>query len=271
VTFLGHSTVVVDMDGWRVVTDPILRPRVGPLRRTSEPPREELWSGADAVLISHSHWDHLDYGSLRLIGTHTTLVVPRGLARRLRSRGFPRIVELVPGEHHGVGGLRVEATHAEHHGFGPPVGGTERSVGFLLEGSRAIWFAGDTAFFAGLSALDRGLDLALVPVWGWGPTLRRSEHLDPLGAARAVALVRPRIAVPIHWGTLHPLGLRWLRPATRIDPPHIFAQLVRRHAPGTRVQVLPVGGTLELAEPLVPGGLTQPAGRGPSGGRLAGG
>lgn len=248
-TFLGHSTVLIELDGQRLLTDPILRPRVGPLRRAAEAPRREQWSGADAVLISHSHWDHLDYGSLRLVGTHTTLVVPRGLGSRLRARGFPRIVELEPGQHHGVGGLRVEATHAEHHGFGPPVGGTARSVGYLVGGSRRLWFAGDTAFFAGMSALDIGLDLALIPVWGWGPTLRRGEHLDPFAAARAVAIVRPRVAVPIHWGTLHPLGLRWLRPTTRIDPPHVFAQLVRRQTPATQVRVLPVGASLDLDGP----------------------
>jgi L-ascorbate metabolism protein UlaG (beta-lactamase superfamily) len=246
VTFLGHSSLVIDIDGQRIVTDPILRPRVGPLRRTTSIPRDAMWSGADAVLISHSHWDHLDIGSLRLIGRETTLIVPQGLASRLNARGFHRTVELLPGEHHGVGSVRVEATHAEHRGFGPPVGGTDRSIGFLVQGSSGIYFAGDTAYFEGLRELDVGLDLALMPVWGWGPMLRSSEHLDPLGAARAVALIRPRWAVPIHWGTLHPVGMRRIRPSTRIDPPHQFAQLVRRYAPDTRVRVLGVGATLDL-------------------------
>jgi L-ascorbate metabolism protein UlaG (beta-lactamase superfamily) len=246
VTFLGHSSVVIDVDGQRIVTDPILRPRVGPLRRTTTLPHDELWSDPHAVLISHSHWDHLDIASLRLIGRETTLIVPKGLASRLHARGFRRTVELLPGEHHGVGGVRVEATHAEHKGFGPPVGGTGRSIGFLVGGSTTTYFAGDTAFFDAMSALDRGLDLALMPVWGWGPLLRSSEHLDPLAAARAVSVIRPRWAVPIHWGSLHPVGLRRLRPSTRVDPPHQFAQLVRRYAPETRVRVLGVGASLAL-------------------------
>jgi L-ascorbate metabolism protein UlaG (beta-lactamase superfamily) len=246
VTFLGHSSVVVAIDGQRIITDPILRPRVGPLRRTTSLPHEELWADIDAVLISHSPWDHHDIGSLRLIGRETTLVVPLGLAGRLAARGFRRIVELLPGEHHGVGRVRVEATHAEHRGFGPPMGGTERSIGFLIQGSTGIYFAGDTAFFEGMSELAIGLDLALMPVWGWGPMLRSSEHLDPLGAARALALIRPRWAVPIHWGSLHPVGMRRLRPSTRVDPPHQFAQLARRYAPATRVRVLGVGSSLDL-------------------------
>jgi L-ascorbate metabolism protein UlaG (beta-lactamase superfamily) len=257
VTFLGHSSVVIDVDGQRIITDPILRPRVGPLRRTTTIPHDELWSDADAVLISHSHWDHLDIASLRLIGRETTLIVPRGLASRMHARGFRRTVELLPGEHHGVGTVAVEATHAEHRGFGPPVGGTERSIGFLIRGSTATYFAGDTAYFDEMTELDVGLDLALMPVWGWGPMLRSSEHLDPLGAARAVSVIRPRWAVPIHWGSLHPVGLRWLRPTTRIDPPHQFAQLVRRYAPETRVRVLGIGATLKIG----PGGGVSADGR----------
>jgi L-ascorbate metabolism protein UlaG (beta-lactamase superfamily) len=247
-TFLGHSTVLLSMDGTRVLTDPVLRPRVGPLRRT-EAVAAERWSGVDAVLISHSHWDHLDWGSLRLVGRGTTMIVPSGLAGRFRRQHFSRVVELRPGDQAEVGTLRVEATHAEHRGFGPPVGGTSLSVGYIVTGSQQVYFAGDTAFFEGMSALDRGLDLALIPVWGWGPTARASEHLDPMGAARAVSVIRPRYAVPIHWGTLHPLGMRWLRPSTRIDPPHQFAQLVRRMAPGTEVRVLPVGSSLDLEPP----------------------
>ena len=169
--------------------------------------------------------------------------------------GFRRTVELLPGEHHGVGTVRVEATHAEHKGFGPPVGGTERVDRVRHRGLDRHLLRGDTAFFDEMTELDRGLDLALMPVWGWGPSVRSSEHLDPLGAARAVAVIRPRWAVPIHWGTLHPVGLRRLRPSTRIDPPHQFAQLVRRYAPETRVRVLAVGASLDLR----PGAWRQPA------------
>ena len=68
VTFLGHATILIEIDGVRVLTDPILRERVGPLTRTSGPPAPEYWSDIDVVLISHSHWDHLDYGSLKMMG-----------------------------------------------------------------------------------------------------------------------------------------------------------------------------------------------------------
>lgn len=246
VTFLGHSTVLVALDGVRLLTDPILRPRVGPLVRAYGPIERSHLQSIDGVLISHSHWDHLDVGSLRLLGAGIPLLVPRGLGSRLRARGFGRVTELEPGDELAVGGLQVRATHAEHRGFGPPVGPTERSIGFLVVGSRTIYFAGDTTLFAGMSDMAGDVDLALMPVWGWGPRARASEHLDPLGAAQALALIRPRYAVPIHWGTLHPLGMRWLRPATRVEPPAQFARLARVHAPDTTVRVLPVGATLDI-------------------------
>ncbi len=246
VTFLGHATILIEMDGVRVLTDPVLRERVGPLTRTSGPPARELWSEIDAVLISHSHWDHLDYGSLRMMGFHVPILARTGMAGEFRSRGFRNITELEPGDSEDVRGVRIQAVHAEHKGFGPPVGGTELCLGFILHGSQSVYFAGDTAFFEEMSDFDIGLDLALLPVWGWGPTAKPAEHLDPMGAARATAVIKPRIAVPIHWGTLHPVGFSWMRPSTRIDPPHQFAQLVRRMAPDTTVRVLPNGGSLKV-------------------------
>ena len=246
VTFLGHATILIEIDGVRVLTDPILRERVGPLTRTSGPPARKFWSDIDAVLISHSHWDHLDYGSLKMMGYDIPLIARTGMAGEFRSRGFRDVTELEPGAEQFVGDVRIEAVHAEHKGFGPPVGGTELCLGFILHGTQSIYFAGDTAFFEGMSEFDIGLDLALLPVWGWGPTAKPHEHLDPMGAARAAAVIKPRIAVPIHWGTLHPVGFSWMRPSTRIDPPHQFAQLMRRMAPDTTVRVLPDGGSLTV-------------------------
>lgn len=244
VTFLGHATVLIEMDGVQVLTDPILRSRVGPLVRLAGAADRQHWSDADVVLISHSHWDHLDYGSLKLLGLDRPIVVPRGQGEEMRRHGFRAVTEVKPGDDHEVGGLRIEVVHAEHRGFGPPVGGTELALGYVVHGSQSHYFAGDTAYFAGMAELDVGLDLALLPVWGWGPTAKPSEHLDPMGAARATAVIKPRFAVPIHWGTLHPMGLSWMRPATRIDPPHQYAQLVRRMAPDTTVRVLPNGASM---------------------------
>ena len=80
------------------------------------------------------------------------------------------------------------------------------AVGFLVRGSQTVYFAGDTGLFPGLEGLADPLDVALLPIWGWGPTLGEG-HLDPERAAEAVSLLAPRIVIPIHWGSLHPLGM----------------------------------------------------------------
>lgn len=241
VRFLGHSTVLLELGGTRLLTDPILRRRVGPLVRAHALPDGHVPGDVGAVLISHSHWDHLDIGSLRLLGTRTPILVPRGLGGRLRSRGFRSVTELLPGEETRVGDVGIRAVPAHHRGLPRPLAPPAPAIGFVLDAGVRIYFPGDTALFTGMETLATDLDLALMPVWGWGPRARASEHLDPLGAAQALGLLRPRLAIPIHWGTLHPVGFRWLRPSTRTDPPHVFARLAAEHAPATEVRVLGIG------------------------------
>lgn len=253
-TYLGHSTVLLELAGVRLLTDPILRQRVGPLRRTEGPIDPQHWTRVDAVLISHSHWDHLDYGSLRLVGLDVPMLVPTGMGPRLRARGFRHVEELSPGQTTAVGAVRVEATEAAHRGFPRPIGPTDLAIGFLLQAGSMVYFPGDTALFEGMTGLARDLDLALMPVWGWGPRAQPHEHLDPLGAAQALQLLRPKVAVPIHWGTLHPVGFKWLKPSTRVDPPHTFARLAADLAPETRIHVLPIGGRLALDGSMEPPG-----------------
>ncbi|MFO1539767.1 MAG: MBL fold metallo-hydrolase [Chloroflexota bacterium] len=241
IRFLGHSTVLLELGGVRLLTDPILRRRVGPLVHANALPEAHVPDDVTAVLISHSHWDHLDIGSLRMLGTATPILVPRGLGGRIRGRGFREVIELLPGEATRVGEVGIRAVPAHHRGLPRPLAPPAPAIGYVLDAGPRVYFPGDTALFAGMETLAPDLDLALMPVWGWGPRARSSEHLDPLGAAQALRLLRPRVAIPIHWGTLHPLGFRWLRPSTRTDPPHAFARLAAEHAPETEVRVLAIG------------------------------
>jgi L-ascorbate metabolism protein UlaG (beta-lactamase superfamily) len=245
-TYVGHATVLIDLDGSRLLTDPVLRPRIGPLVRHGPLPAPHLTAGIDAVLISHLHHDHADLASLRRLGREVPLLVPRGSRGFFERHGFRNLTELKPGQSSRVGAVTVTAVEARHDG-GKRRGADEvQPVGFLVEGSRSVYFAGDTDIFDGMSEIAPALDLALLPVWGWGPTLG-AGHLDPEAAAQAAALLSPRLAVPIHWGTLYPLGLARLRPGRLRQPAQEFVACAREIAPQVATRALSPGESTSLA------------------------
>ncbi len=284
IAFLGHATVLIEVDGVRLLTDPLLRGRVAHLRRQVPPVPSELFAGVDAVLISHLHHDHLDLASLRLLGETTHVVVPAGAGAWLRRKGLGAVTELEVGEVAQVGAVTevaagdvaqvrtatklaagdvaqvrtatklaagdvakagtvtVTALQARHDGR--RLGGPQaETLGYLVSGGHTVYFAGDTELFAEMSLLPRALDVALLPVAGWGPTLG-AGHMGPLDAARAAGLIGPRIAVPVHWGTLSPIGLG--RRARLDDPPRLFAEYVARMAPRVEVRILAPGQETDL-------------------------
>ncbi len=237
VTFVGHATIAVDLDGTTLLTDPVLRGRLGPLRRHGPSVAPAAVQDVDAVLISHLHRDHADLPSLRQLGD-VPLLVPTGGARFFKRRGFRSVSELAVGQSTEVGGTTVTAVDAVHDGAGKGSRGAE-AIGFLISGSRRIYFAGDTDLFDGMSDL-RGVDLALLPIWGWGPNLGPG-HMDPERAARAAALIEPRTVVPIHWGTLYPRFLHHLRPEPLRAPPLELGRWMAKLAPQVELRVLSPG------------------------------
>jgi L-ascorbate metabolism protein UlaG (beta-lactamase superfamily) len=245
VTWLGHATALLELGGARLLTDPVLRDRVAHLRRHADSPRAGVTDGIDAVLLSHLHHDHADVASLRRLPRDVAVIVPRGAAPFLRRLGFSRTSELGTGDRIEVAGATVTAVRAVHDGRRHPLARPAEAIGFVVAGERSVYFAGDTDVFDAMTDLAGTLDAALVPVWGWGPSLGPG-HMDPLAAARAVAMLRPRVAVPIHWGTFFPAGLARLRGAALVDPPHEFARFASELAPDVTVRVLAPGGTLEL-------------------------
>jgi L-ascorbate metabolism protein UlaG (beta-lactamase superfamily) len=250
VTYLGHATVRLDVAGASLLTDPVLRDRLGHLRRQSAPIGPRAYQAIDGVLISHLHLDHLDIPSLRRLPRDVPIVLPRGGGRLLRRRGFTGVHEVVIGDTLELAGAEVTtvpAAHSERRRPGPRAAQAD-PLGFVVAGASRIYFAGDTDLHAEMDALGP-LDVALLPVWGWGPSIG-SGHMDPEAAAQAVAMLRPRIAVPIHWGTLFPIGLAWAHADRLTTPPCEFARRVAQLAPDVQVRILEPGAALDLRQAL---------------------
>lgn len=204
---------------------------------------EAVAAPVDGVLVSHAHMDHLDPRSISLLPGDPVIVVPRGAARYVHGR---RSVEVAEGDEVEIGSVTVRATHADHDGRRYAFGPSMASLGYRIQGAASVYFAGDTGLFPGMADIGRtGIDVALLPVAGWGSRLPPG-HLDPQAAARALELLAPSVAVPIHWGTLAPI-LGGGKPASRSElAPEEFATEAAILAPDVRVVVLPPGGTVEL-------------------------
>jgi L-ascorbate metabolism protein UlaG (beta-lactamase superfamily) len=244
--YIGHATTLIRLDGTAVLTDPMLRTWLGPLRRQGPPPSPDLPGVPDLAVISHLHRDHLDLPSLRRLPTSIPLVVPHGATRWAGKGGAEEVQEIRVGETITVGDMEVTGVPAVHDGYRGLHRGKELvPLGFLIrKGNRTVYFAGDTDLFPTMARLGP-LDLALLPVWGWGPSVGEG-HLNPERAARALEMLRPRLAVPIHWGTFYPAGLRRLWPRPLTQPPLEFARLAERLAPEVEVRVLEPGSETEL-------------------------
>ena len=244
VTWHGHATALIEIDGVRLLTDPVLRRRIGPLVRIG--PRASLAADppVHGVLLSHLHGDHADLPSLRRIAASVPVFAPHPAGEWLRRHGVADVTELRPGDEARVAGVRILATRAEHDRRRHPFGPAAEPIGFVVRGSRSAYFAGDTDLFGAMSELAGSIDIALLPIAGWGPTIG-AGHLDPARAAIATSLIAPRVVVPIHWGTL--ALPRWARggrdPA---QPARDFAALVARDAPDVDVRVLAPGQRTEL-------------------------
>ena len=205
VEYVGHATVLVDLDGVRLLDGPVAaEPRRAPAGARLPCPRRPL-RGVDAVLVSHAHYDHLDLPSLEKLGKKLPIVVPRGLGGLLRKRRFESVLEVEVGETLSIGALQIRAVPAEHDGSRGPFGASADPVGYVVSGSKSVYFAGDTDLFdemRELGPVDSGSSRS-----GAGGRRSAGAAPRPARAAEAVARIRPGLVIPIHWGTYFPIHL----------------------------------------------------------------
>ncbi|MGW7514054.1 MBL fold metallo-hydrolase [Streptomyces sp. NPDC054796] len=256
VTWWGHATTTVRDSGVTVLTDPLLVRRMAHLRRRRGELPPPSATRADLVLVSHLHADHLHVGSLARLAPGTRVVVPRGASRAVpglrRLRQLLDVVEVEAGEEVGAGSgadsgaVTVRAVPAAHDGrrlnYGPRLAA---ALGYVITGEARTYFAGDTGLFDGMAEAVGPVDVALLPVGGWGPYLGEG-HLDAGRAARALARLNPKSAVPVHYGTYWPIGMDAVRPHEFHAPGDEFVRLAGLLAPDVAVHKLAHGERVRL-------------------------
>ncbi|HKO15019.1 MAG TPA: MBL fold metallo-hydrolase, partial [Gemmatimonadaceae bacterium] len=260
ITYIGHATLLLELGGRRILTDPNFDPRLGRVLPRVSPPGIALAElpSLDALLLTHAHADHLSFTSLDALPRSIPLYAPPVIARWLRRLGYAHAEPIPPGESAQLGDVTISAALATHRGnrYGFDRWRSEANMYLLDTGSESCFFAGDTALVEDthrlvehhLTAAGRQLDVALLPIgyapW-WKPGFRRG-HLTHEDALVLFERLGGRVFVPYHWGTFnhvtstaHDAIVRLTRQLTE----HRLRPAVRILEPGEALDLEPVHGT----------------------------
>jgi L-ascorbate metabolism protein UlaG (beta-lactamase superfamily) len=229
VTWLGHSTVLLEIDGRLILTDPVFGPRaspvsfMGPKRFHPAPVYPDQLPPLDMILVSHDHYDHLDYPTIGKLATRDTRwVTSLGVGAHLERWGVrpEQITELGWWEEGDINGLQVVATPSRHFsGRGPGAAATFWSSWAIRGPRHSIWFSGDTGpwdeGFADIGERFGGFDLSLIEIGAWHPSWGQI-HLGPENAMRVHQQVRAKTMMPVHWGTFSLALHAWDQPIVHL-------------------------------------------------------
>jgi L-ascorbate metabolism protein UlaG (beta-lactamase superfamily) len=229
VTWIGHASTLVEMDGRRILTDPIWSERcspstlVGPKRFYPPPVSLDDLPPVDVVVISHDHYDHLDMATVTALASRgSRFAVPLGVGAHLEAWGVSpeHITELDWEESAEVGGVRVTATPARHYSGRSPLHGDETLwASWVVAGpAHRIFFSGDSGYFEGfktIAAKHGPFDLTLIKIGACDRTWQEI-HMSPAEAVQAHLDLGGRVLLPVHWGTFNLAFHSWDAPAEEV-------------------------------------------------------
>ncbi len=250
-TWIGHSSFLLTLGGRRILLDPILAPRLGPIRRLAPPGLAlEALPPIDLCLISHNHRDHLDPWTVSRLGPAPCYVVPLGNGDYLRSLGAEKVTELDWWQSTDLGTLEITLVPARHWSMRYPWDRNDALWGgFVIKSDQGTaYHSGDTAFFDGFAEIGKRLgrvDWAMLPIGAYEPRwFMKPQHMGPEEAVEAARLLDARSLVAMHWGTFR------LTDEPLAEPPELArAAFAAAGDPGRELWILDVGETRALGQP----------------------
>lgn len=233
ITMIGHSTLLLEGDGYRILTDPYFGLWGNPAYLRIAPPAREPESllDVDLVLVSHNHWDHTDRVYFRQLPTETPVVAPASMAWLTRLKGAHRVLGMSAWEDRWFGPVQITAVPAAH---------ISRSIGFVIQADgKQIYFSGDTYYRPFMKEIGNTyqLDAALLPV----TTYRISMTMGERGSVRAVQDLKPKLVIPVHLGIL-PRSAFW---RTKQSPDG-FRERLRKTGSTVAVKLLQEGEAVDI-------------------------
>lgn len=239
---IGHSTVLIQMDGFNIITDPIFSNRILRFaKRYVEPgiPFEKL-PKIDAIVISHEHYDHFDKATLKKFDKNIPIVISKGLKDKAVNLGFQDVREIGWWESAKINGVKITAVPVKHH-FSHP-------SSFVIEGAKTVYFAGDTGMNGYFEEIGQkfNIDVALLPIGAYKARLAppgfdlRRVHLNPEDAIAAQEQLNAKVIVPVHWGvfkiTAEPIE----------EPRRKMEEIIKKQNLESKIKILEPGETLNL-------------------------
>ncbi|CAM3909499.1 MBL fold metallo-hydrolase [Lederbergia lenta] len=246
ITWIGHSTFLIQLNGKNILTDPIWANRLGLDKRLS-PPGLKIRDlpPIDFVVISHSHYDHLHYSSLKSLNGEPTFFVPIGLGNWFKRKGFRKTVEFSWWEEHEVAGLQFTFTPAQHW-TKRTLTDTNRSHwgGWVIQdcSKQTIYFAGDSGYFKGFQEIGKKYDInyCLMPIGAYEPEwFMAAQHVSPEEAIKAFVDTQAQTMIPMHYGAYR---LADDTPKEALD--RLLAEWKKQKLTDERLEVLKIGETL---------------------------
>ncbi len=254
ITYIGHATLLIEIEGRRILTDPNFDPALGRfLARVSDPGIAlEALPKLDAILLTHAHADHLSFTSLGQLPRDIPLYAPPAVAKWLARLGYSHAIPIAPGETAQLRDLSIHAALATHQGsrYGVDKWRKHANMYLIDTGSKSCFFAGDTALTDDTSSLvrthchelGRRLDVALLPI-GHAPRWKTGFRKGHLTSADALALfdrMDARYLIPYHWGTFDHVT------STAFDAIDRLRGLLPEHSRQGDVRIVEPGETFEL-------------------------